>query len=422
MKQLLFLLLCIGTFCNAMQMKANKTKEMDIIVAGVGVDTPDLRTVAQTVHDDLAFTGQFNPLQIQVAKLGSKHELLSYKPQAPLLLALTDLPQEGHLEWRLFETKSARMLTGKKIQRKGKLARGWGHAVADQVLEALTDQKGPFCSQLVYCKEDPQQKRKTQICVADFNKGHETVLAELDTLAIAPRWNGSAQNPMILYSEYTLANMRLMSLGLDGKRSIATDFDGLNMLPSFSKDGKEAVLCLSVEGSSQLYRYHYNKHKKQSEYIRLTDNDGSNLSPSIMENGDILFCSDFETNSPQIYIMNKKGKLKRISEGGCCTSPTYNEHQHKIAYSKLVEGVSQIMVYDLETEITQQVTKDLLHKEEASWSPCGNYLVFSVADKTSKRLAIQSLLTGKRHTITDSKYRYSYPSWSGTYHTFPAIA
>jgi TolB protein len=398
-----------------MQMKANKTRKMNIIVAVVGNDTSDMRTVSETVKDDLGFTGQFDPSCLQISKLSSKKELLSYHSKAPLLLVLSDVPKKQHLEWRLYETKSARMVAGKKIERKGSIARGWGHVAADQVLEALTDQKGPFSTQLVYCKEDPLEKNKTKICVADFNTKHEKVLADLSTLAIAPRWNGDAYKPVILYSEYTLSNMRLMSLDMEGKRTVATNFDGLNMLPSFSKDGKEAVLCLSVEGSSQIYKYYYNKQKKRPEYLRLTDNDGNNLSPTLMENGDILFCSDYETRRPQIYIMSKKGKIQKISEGGCCTSPTYNEYQRKIAYSKLINGVSQILVYDLETEMTQQITKDLAHKEEASWSPCGNYLVFSVTDKTSKRLAIESLLTGQRRFITDNKHRYSYPSWSGTH-------
>ncbi|MFS8506595.1 MAG: hypothetical protein LVQ75_00445 [Candidatus Babeliales bacterium] len=185
------------------------------------------------------------------------------------------------------------------------------------------------------------------------------------------------------------------------------------MLPAFSQETDDVVVCLSVEGSSQIYRYRYNAKRKRPEYVRLTFNEGNNLSPCIIKGGDIVFCSDFETNRPQIYRMDKQGKnITCLSQGGSCTCPAYSYAQHKIAYAKLVNGISQIMVHDLKSGSTKQITHDQAHKEEASWSPCGNYLVFSVSDKKTKRLAIESLLTNQRTFITGSEYRYSYPCWS----------
>jgi TolB protein len=407
----------------ALNVGARKTRKMGITIAAIGNDTKHLRDLCDTIDNDLSFPGQFITNNVRLLKLNSKKEILLHQAKGPLLLTVTDNAKDNCIEWRLYNTRSAKVVAGKKMVKKGKSAYGWGHALADRVLETLTQNEGFFSSKLVYCKEHEKEKNKTQICISDFDGKHEKVIVDPKTLAIAPRWNGNIVSPMVLYSEYTASNMRLMSTDLKGKQQVATSFDGLNMLPAFSDDGKEVILCLSVEGSSQLYRYSYNKRKKRPEYIRLTHNTGSNLSPVVLSNGRIAFCSDFETKRPQIYVMDKKGNnLVRISQDGCCTSPSYSAAKNKIAYSKLIGGVSQILVYDLDTEQTEQVTKDLAHKEESSWSPCGNYLVFSVSDTKTKRLAVHNLLTNKRRFITGSAHRYSYPSWSPCYLLFPATA
>lgn len=414
--------ICVGTN-HAVTIGARQTKKMAITIAGIDNNTNEMKELCQTVSNDLQFTGQFEPRIIHLQTAPQQKQITNYKGYGPLLLTVAEVDDNKMIEWRLYNTRSGKMVAGKKGIKRGSKARYWGHAVAERALEIMTDQKNCFSSKLVYCKEAQSNKKQTKICIADFDGRHEKVLVDPGTLAIAPRWNSSASHPLVLYSEYTPSNMRLMAADLRGKCQVATSFDGLNMLPAFSDDGKQVVVCLSVEGSSQLYRYQYNEQKKRPEYIRLTHNKGNNLSPVILNDGSIVFCSDFETKRPQIYKMNQKGKnLQKLSEGGCCTSPSYSASRNLLAYSKLVDGVSQIMLYDLKEGTTKQLTTDLAHKEESSWSPCGNYLVFSVSDQKTKRLAVHNMSTGQRRFITGSAYRYSYPSWSPAYAGFSALS
>lgn len=421
MKKIVIGLLFIGTVIKAsVTIDAKNTKKMGIVIATTGTETTDMQEVAATLQNDLAFTGQFNPSVVHIPHLSSKKELGQYKEKGPLFLSLIDAPKDKQIEWRLYDTRTLKMLSGKGFKKNGKLARGWGHALADRVIEQLTGNKGCCSSKLVYCKEQPHAK-ETLVCMADYDGRHEQIVSKPGSLAIAPRWNNDVLNPVVLYSEYTSSNIRLMATDLKGNKQVATSFDGLNMLPAFSPDGSRVIVCLSVEGSSQIYAYHYNKRKRKPEYIRLTHNSGNNISPTILDNEDIVFCSDYELGRPQIYKMNSKGKnIKRISNGGSCSSPTYSPVKNKIAYSKVINGISQIMTYDLETEFTTQETNDPVHKEEASWSPCGNYLVYSVNNGKTKRLATHNFLTKERTYLTSGKYRYSYPSWSPYYQFFPA--
>lgn len=412
MKKFIKIVLLLSVFqMRPLTINADKTAAMKVMVVGVGHHTHDLKKLCEVVKNNLEFTGQFEVAIDYIDQLTEKKQVLSYHPKAALLLSVLYNPHDHHVEWGIFNCKTGGRLESKRVMQKEQSIHQLGNFLADAALEVLTGQKGPFCAKLVYCKEDVQQKKsKTRLCVADFNGQHEQVVQTSNSFLIAPRWNG---DDVILYSEYTPVNMRLMVTDCKGKKEIATDFNGLNMLPAFSQETDDVVVCLSVEGSSQIYRYRYNAKKKRPEYIRLTFNEGNNLSPCIIKGGDIVFCSDFETNRPQIYRMDKQGKkITCLSQGGSCTCPAYSYAQHKIAYAKLVNGVSQIMVHDLKSGSTKQITHDQAHKEEASWSPCGNYLVFSVSDKKTKRLAIESLLTSQRTFITGSDYRYSYPCWS----------
>jgi tol-pal system beta propeller repeat protein TolB len=406
-----FLLLVFAFKIQAVTINADRTAAVKLMILGVGDHTNNLKKICENVKKNLEFTGQFEVTIDYINQLTEKKQVLGYQSRATLSLAINYDAHDHYIEWGVFNTKTGQRLESKRVMQKELSIQELSNFLADGALHVLTGQKGPFCAKLVYCKEDAQQKKsKTHLCIADYHGAHEQIIQTSELFLIAPRWSG---HDKILYSEYTPVNMRLMVTDCKGNKQIATDFNGLNMLPSFSHETDDVVVCLSAEGSSQIYRYRYNSKRNRPEYIRLTFNEGNNLSPCIIKGGDIVFCSDFETGRPQIYKMDKQGKnIICLSQGGSCTCPAYSYAKHAIAYAKIINGVSQIMIHDLNSGVIKQVTHDQTHKEEASWSTCGNYLVFSVSDKKTKRLAIQSLLTNQRKFITGTDYRYSYPCWS----------
>ncbi len=419
---ILALLLSVSSCKAEVEIQARYTKKMPLTIASLGKEQSTTQEMLKTVAQDLTFTGQFEVDLVHVDRLKTKHDVKDFAQKSPLLLIVEDKIGKHGLEWRLYDTRTGSMKVGKRFVKEDVSVSAWGHDLADHINFALTSNQGPFCSLITYCKEDPK-KTKTDICIATYNGKNEKVVASLNTFGIAPCFNADTEKPLVLYSEYTAHNIRLMMTDFQGNKSRAANFDGLNMQPAFSQDGSDIVVCLSAAGNAQLYRYESGKGDKKGRYIRLTDNAGSNLSPAIMKNGDIVYCSDFENGNPQIYMMNRNGKnVRKISEGGCCTAPSYSGATQKIAYSKLIDGYSQIMVYDLKKKATVQITTDATHKTESSWSPCGNYLVYSLEDPKTKRLAIHNLLTKERTFITDGSFRYSYPSWSPRYPVLPTLS
>jgi len=210
-----------------------------------------------------------------------------------------------------------------------------------------------------------------------------------------------------------------MSVDMQGRRRIASNFDGINMLPTFSGDGKRVVYCASrADGHCHLY------HFEKNGLRRLLGADGNHVSPSISADGShIYFCSDYETGKPHIYRYDfDTQKITRITQQGSAMAPSYSSAVQKVVYSQFVNGIVQLFSYDETTGKHTQITTNPGNKDEASWSPCGNYLMFSVDKGNKGRVAQLNLLTNELRYLTKAGDDCTYPIWSDRYEQFPMIA
>jgi TolB protein len=201
-----------------------------------------------------------------------------------------------------------------------------------------------------------------------------------------------------------------------GKRKVICHFDGLNMQPTFSSDGKKVIFCLSKDGSSQLYLSYIDERTHQRKFDRLTFNNGQNIAPCFIDQNNVAFVSDFQTNKPQIYVLNLQSKVvKKITDGGYCACPNYSAVRNQLVYSKMLGGGMQLFTYDFKTQAHTQITKTAGSKEEGSWSACGNYVVFCYNKGNVSRIAQLHLPTNSIKFLTSESDACSYPDCSPIY-------
>jgi len=425
MKKLYFLLLT-SLYANAndiaLTISGAQQAQMPIAIMMFDKNDDKLTQVAKTIQKDLQFTDQFNPsikkLDINASKKTIKKEIQNLCNKGiPLALCLSN--KSDTIEWRLYDTMSCTMIQGKKYIKHSPIIRAWAHAIADELYKTLTDNNGFFSSRIAYCKDSKNDKGNTirKLYVADFDGSNEELLVDLATITVAPRWH--TQKPNISYSEYANTNVELMSVTMNKTRTPIANYEGINMLATFSPDGNIMGYCASRgSGSCQIYLLK-NNHLK-----RCTNNTGNNTSPIFIDNDHLCFCSDFQTGNPQIYIANiQTGHLQRITHGGYCTSPSYCVKNNKIAYHKMIHGTMQIMTYDCATKTHTPLTTTTGNKHEVSWSPCGTQLLFAheVPHKTS-RLCSLNIITHKTKYITRADEQCSYPHWSPCYKIFPVVS
>jgi tol-pal system beta propeller repeat protein TolB len=295
------------------------------------------------------------------------------------------------------------------------------HNISDKLMIELTGQKGPMLSTLAYCKQI--SKRCKAICIADYACKQEKVLYSSKMINLAPRWH--TQAPMLFFSQLTKENNRLMALDLKTKKiKIVCSYEGLNMQPSFSEDGAKAVLCLSGRNNSELYLYDQVlcNTLKRKVFKQLTHNGGNNSSPCYLPNGNVIFCSDFETGDPQIYCLNPQTKqVARVTNGnGYCAAPSYCKKNNSIVFCRLKQGAFQLCTIALSKTISaeKQITHDSLSKQEPVWSECGNYIAFSTdcfnikKDKNIPQIAVLNIQSGKIRVLTTDDKIKSFPCWA----------
>lgn len=423
-KLLLVTFLFMGLFSvveSSLTVNSTQHAKIKVIIGLVGTDNAELREVVTTMKKNFESAGQFDVAVRLFDSVNSAKVIKNLFKQEYLLALFVQACEDEHaFALRLYDTAHAQMLKGKQYSKRGSAPRWWAHNITDMIWPELTGQEGSFSTNIAYCKEtiDEKKRRVKYIYIADYDGTHERRLISTPTINVAPRWNRDVSNPLLFYSECTNENIRLMVANMKGERRIASNFDGLNMLPSFSKDGTKVVYCASRgHGNCQLYYYEKGCFKK------LTNNNANNVSPTLSDDGtNVFFCSDFQNGIPHIYCYDLiRDTMQKITESGYCVSPCYSEKVQKIAYVKRVQGVMQIFLYNVTTKRHTQLTYNEGNKEECSWSPCGNYLLFSVTIGGRSKIARLNLLTDEyRFLASDSEY-YSYPCWSPRYDTVTVV-
>ncbi len=390
-----------------------------LLLAPIEPMSRELSAVLQVLQKDLAFSDQFEVRVKPIKTMQNVQELQDLRAQGYALVLFFTQPTSDTIEWRLYDVTQSLMVQGKKYTKRGAYLAGWAHNLADGIWPALTGQGGFFSTKIAYCKEVHMRKKKkiSHIYVADYDGSNEQLLINTPTVTVAPRWNNAAKQPLLFYSEYTNANVRLMVTDMHKHTKIASNFDGVNMVPTFSDDGKQVVYCASRgDGSCHIYQYANGVCK------RITHNRGNNVSPTFADdNATIYFCSDFQTELPQIFSYNLQTQaLERITQGGYCACPNYHA-KRGLVYAKRADGFMQLFTYDPKTKQHRQVTYDAGDKDEPSWSACGNCVLFSSERRGKNRIALLNLLTNERCYLTSEKENCSYPSWSPVYDQVPVV-
>lgn len=401
---------------------AKKHEKISVLLGTIGDISTELCEIVNVIASDFQMTEQCNVTVQNFSSLQKKSQIKDLFAKKYYIAIFIIQDQHG-LNWRLYDTYNAEMIAGKKYEKKGTLARGWAHNIADQIWHEFMGTSSCFSSKIAYCKQlwvkhNGKDKVYKHIYIADADGKHARPLIELPTVCLAPRWSNKASDPILFYSENTLSNVRLVMANMFGNRKTICSFDGLNMLPAFSDDNKNIVFCLSKDGSSQLYHSFITSEKKRV-FNRMTKNDADNFAPCFINDHTIVFVSDYKNGKPQIYQMDMNSlNVTPITTEGYCACPDYCKVNNKLLYSKMVGKGMQIFTYDCATKVHEQLTTGAESKEEGSWSPCGNFIIFAARLKGNSRIARYNLITGKMQYMTPKSENCTYPAWSPLHTVF----
>lgn len=426
MKKSKFIVLLLGislfklSFCNIIEIvnKDSESKEPMKIYLGYISSDNQLKKICDILSSTLQSSGQFSvkTKSFNVLKNISQIKKL-YDEGCALAVFLTK--SQNAIDWRLYDTIDGAMVTGKRLVKFTEDIYVQTYRLADQIWNALTQQKGSFSSKIAYVKR-LKNDQASVICVADFDGSNEKIVTKLPGTYVGLYWDANTQNKRLFCSEFTRFNVRIISLTLTGKKKVVLNFKGTCVGVSLSPDNNQVLYCRSGD----IWFYKHNPLTKRGIHVNLIKNSGKNIYPILLPNGDIVFCSDAKelrtgypgVKGPQIcYYKSKDKSVKLITTEGYCIAPNYCSLSNKLAYSKKVNGYFQIFEYDFMTNKHKQLTFDKSHKMDACWSPCGNYIVYCIKRGPKSQIALFHLALKSQKYLTKPHECCSSPSWSSNF-------
>ena len=428
MRRLILVLLSMNIFGNSLEMTIDGIKQdaLGLLIAVCPEDDKSLMEVAQLLKQNLQRSDQFRVV-IRACELPTTTVALKkgLDKNYPLTLFLSQA--DDTIEWRLYDVHDGAIIKGKRCKKRGSLLHGYADNLADELWPVLTKQPSSFTSKIAYVKRKGASGKKPSsvVCIAHSDGTHEQELIKTPGTYVSLYWHQDKEHPCLFCSEFTRFNVRFISVGLNGSKRVVLNVEGTCVGISVAHKKNKAVYCRS----GNIWHYGYDPKEKKSLHSVLIANEGKNVSPTLLENGDVIFCSDARSlkkgypkaTGPQICLY-KDGAIELLTDEGYNVGPSYCPSADKIAYSKKIDGLMQLCILDRKTKKEEQVTFDAGNKVDCCWSPCGNYLLFCYKQGSEKRIAVMHVALKKRTFLTSADEYCTCPSWSPVYETLPVVA
>lgn len=305
------------------------------------------------------------------------------------------------IEWRLYDTDSVNMVCGRKIFQPqfDKVA----SQVAVRVFNELMGQSPPLLSSVTFV-ERKKSEGGSVVWIARYDGKTPVSIYDSQRILVSPSWGTSKKGPFLALSEFTPHNVRFIGLDLEGKRYILLDKEGTNVGIFYSDQCRDAVYC----SSGHIWRFSFNRERQLWEHRNIKQILGTCGSPSIANNGDIVYCSNGKICSYSLQT----GKQSIYTPEGYHVAPSYSPVQDAVLFSSRIAGEMQIQRLDLKTRKIQTMTTGSGCKTDPCWSPCGRYCAYCLQRGAVSTIMVRNLTSGQEWSISPKGIYAQFPAWS----------
>ncbi|MGB9081164.1 MAG: Tol-Pal system beta propeller repeat protein TolB [Desulfuromonadaceae bacterium] len=324
------------------------------------------------------------------------------------LLVLSEYSLKGEkltIEFRLFDVINRKLITAKRYLGTAKDLRRFSHTFADEILRAMTGEKGVFTTKIAYVSTQSGNK---EIHVMDWDGHNPLPLTRNGSINLNPDFSPDGRE--IIFTSYKRGNPDLYRRALSNTAEVALSRrKGLNITGSWSPDGSKIVLALSKDGDAEIYTL----DKDGSHPTRLTVNPALDLYPAWSPDGkQIAFVSD-RLGKPQIFVMNADGGgVRRLTTSGSYNvNPRWSPKGDRIAYSRMTNGNFNIFTITPDGSSDMQLTTDGSN-ENPSWSADGRLICFSSKRNGGAGVYVMRADGTGQTKVSQGRGGYSQPVWS----------
>jgi TolB protein len=261
-------------------------------------------------------------------------------------------------------------------------ARSVVHQFCNLVMKHYTGEPGAFGTSIAFVAALTAKDKVVQ--VADHDGYGLRRVSSATSLNILPSWSPDGRD--LVYTSYARGNPDLYlvpSAGGHRPRRVSRR-TGLNSGAVYSPDGTKVALTLSRDRNTELYVLDTTKRGAEGWPIltRLTNWSGIDTSPTWSPDGtQIAYVSD-KLGYPQIWVMKADGTgARRVTRRGYYnTTPAWcpKKGSNLIAFTSRKDGRFSVFTYDLGTDSYRRIT--FSHQgdnEEPTWAPNCQLIAFA---------------------------------------------
>lgn len=393
------------------------TREPVKLFIGItNIDKKEYTTLVKILEKSFKWSDQFNVVLKKLPKLNKNLLEILFERGYHFVLLINVDKNSGKIKCRFYDLSDSSKVAEKSFNHSFSI--NDVYKFADSLWIKLFQEQNSFSSQIAFIRKLNNEAKNSVICICDYDGSNLKAISDPGNYVGLYCGNLTFKNQLFC-SEFTRDRVQLISINeMGSKKKILFNLSGTIVGISLLNQN-EAIYCRSGD----IWKFYYDSEKKKAIHTKLIGNDGKNFYPILLKNGDIIFCSDSKKlwndltkrskkyPGPYICYYKKDSDNYQIFCHGYCLSPSYSQKNNQIVYSKSINGVFQLVIYDLKNNKNQQITFDHANKFDPVWSPCGNYIAFCYQHKNKSQIAVENILTRKRHYITSETNWCSNPAW-----------
>lgn len=276
------------------------------------------------------------------------------------------------LEFRLYDVQGGKQVQSAVYTGKRKFLREMAHAFADEIMQAITGEKGPFTGKIVFVSARDGNK---EVYIMDYDGYNERRITRNGSINLNPSFSPNGRE--IIYTSFKNGNPDLFRRNIfTGVETRISSRTGLNVTGAWSPHGGKIALAMSNDGNSQIYLINRNGNI----LARLTYEDAIDISPSWSPNGSqIAFVSDRE-GTPQIFVMNADGSNvhKLTTIGSYNVGPSWSPKGDRILYCRRQSNDIDFQIHSINPDGTGDIQLTSEGRNEyPHWSSDGRFVTFT---------------------------------------------
>jgi len=273
------------------------------------------------------------------------------------------------LEAFVYDTLDGALMLAKRYKTKAEDWRKIVHRLADDIMLAITGEKGIMSSKIVFTSGG---KNRKDIYMADIDGFNIKRMTNYRSITLSP--SISPNGRYLAYTSYREGKPNLYIIDIDKNKEAYVDrTEGM-------KTGTTWIgnTIFGYSHTSGRYSTIYTLNVENKDKNVVQRNDGITTSPSFTTDGTkMVFVSDMH-GSAQIFIKDlPSGSPKRLTYSGTYnTSPVLSPKGDLIAFVAKFEGAFEICTMNLDGSNQRVLTVGGIN-DSPQFSPCGRYIIYS---------------------------------------------